>query len=357
MRISVKNIVFACLGTVSVFLGAQAAQAQSNTTDPAFCDQYAGYLRRTVTQAIQMNPRCLDWDRGVHDVYQMHYDWCLRNPRDSVAGAADHVRDLVIQCTGDWFEPSPLQTVAPPPAPAPAYAAPQGRWQFSGGRGICEAELWDNSKPEFFGNLLRLELWDGKIRLISSYTGGIGATTFVSVNGQQFPLSWDSESDTIFSYVDMPLIQAMKSGNQIDLGFDNPVLRYTLSGSSAAIDQMLQCAGMGAPKPKPAPAASKGPKVIYGSCKLIVDGVQYVNMPANCPIWMDTDGTFWINTDRENYLGDFFAEISPFGDGTAGGHWNAERGATHAQAPLGEGFRLGKNGCWSNARATVCAAR
>jgi hypothetical protein len=94
----------------------------------------------------------------------------------------------------------------------------------------------------------------------------------------------------------------MKRGNEIDLNFYTHDLRYSLSGSSAAIDQMLQCAGMGAPKPASKPVAARGPKVIYGSCKLIVDGVQYVNLAQGCPIWMDTDGTFWINTDRANFL-------------------------------------------------------
>lgn len=110
----------------------------------------------------------------------------------------------------------------------------------------------------------------------------------------------------------------------------------------------------------PAPAETEPhPYVIRGSCRLVVDGQTYVDIREGCLIWMagDGTGTFWINTDRENYLGDYFAEIMPFGDGTASGHWNGEPGATHAQSRLGEDFRLGRGGCWEGARATACAAR
>lgn len=99
--------------------------------------------------------------------------------------------------------------------------------------------------------------------------------------------------------------------------------------------------------------------MILGSCRLVVDGKTRVDIAKTCSIWMANDGTgtFWINTDRETRLGDFFAEIEPQGDGTAFGHRNGETGATHAQTPLGEDFRPTKGGCWANARATVCARR
>jgi hypothetical protein len=113
------------------------------------------------------------------------------------------------------------------------------------------------------------------------------------------------------------------------------------------------------PKAEPKAAAASGPKVIKGSCKLVVDGKTYLNIKKNCSIWMANDGTgsFWINTDRDTFLGDYFAEIVPAGDGTASGNWNAEKGSTHAQAFLGEDFRMKKGGCWTNKRATICAAK
>lgn len=109
-----------------------------------------------------------------------------------------------------------------------------------------------------------------------------------------------------------------------------------------------------------ATAATADPYVIKGSCKLVVDGTTYLDMRnGTCPIWMENDGTgrFWINTDRDVYLGDYFAEVSPAGDGTAQAHWNGTPGATHAQGYLGDDLTMGAGGCWTGKRVTVCAAR
>lgn len=351
-----KKSLYAALSLAMISLGASQAVAQGTRTDAGLCQQYAGFLRPMVNKAIQMNSRCLDWDRGVHDVYQMHYDWCMNNNRDTVIGAASHVRDLVVQCTGNWFPESPLNVAAP--APAQIHRPAAAKWRFeSHVTGSCTAELRDPSKQDYFGNLIRLEASrGGPIYLISDFTGA-DVYSDVRVGGKSFRQNWEHESDVVKTPVGMDLLSAMKRGNEIDLNFYTHDLRYSLSGSSAAIDQMLQCAGMGAPKPAPKPAAARGPKVIYGSCKLIVDGVQYVNIAQGCPIWMDTDGTFWINTDRANFMGDYIAELRPSGNGWGDGHWNGQAGSTHAQAPLGEDFRMGNGGCWSNRRATICAAR
>lgn len=141
---------------------------------------------------------------------------------------------------------------------------------------------------------------------------------------------------------------------------------YPLAGSNAVykktIDCVLNAESPQAPSKKAEtaaqPAAAGEPYVIYGSCKLIVDDRKVIDIRSGCPIWMVNDGTgaFWINTDR-NSVSDYFAELVPQGDGTATGHWNGMPGALHAQALLGEDFRLGKNGCWRNARARICAAK
>ncbi|MBB4123477.1 hypothetical protein [Martelella radicis] len=159
-------------------------------------------------------------------------------------------------------------------------------------------------------------------------------------------------------------IDLFANASSIHFGYDTGTgwneVAFALSGSSRASEETFACfQNASSPPPAQPQQQSSGPNVIYGSCKLIVAGKTYVDMAAGCPIWLANDGTgtFWINTDRENYLGQYFAEVSPFGDGTAGAHWNAEPGATHAQAPLGEGFRLTGGGCWTNGNATVCAAR
>ncbi|MCA2013406.1 hypothetical protein LCM17_18080 [Cereibacter sphaeroides] len=143
---------------------------------------------------------------------------------------------------------------------------------------------------------------------------------------------------------------------------------FSLAGSSRAMRAALDCAmpGSSAAPVQPdaataaaAPRVAGEPYVIRGTCRLVVEGVTYIDRRGDCPIWMENDGSgrFWINTDREGTLPDYFAELSPMGDGTASGHWNGSPGATHAQGFLGEDFRMGAGGCWIGQRATICAAR
>src|SRR5881394_1593549 len=100
-------------------------------------------------------------------------------------------------------------------------------------------------------------------------------------------------------------------------------------------------------------------KVIRGSCRLIVAGVTYVDIKSDCQIWLANDGTgtLWINTDRVSKLPEYYAELTPNGDGTAAAHWNGDPYAGHAQTLLGEDLRLGRNGCWSNTTSTLCASK
>ncbi len=345
MRFGIKKLLMICAAVMATAITAPDVRAQSNLTDPAMCKQYAGFLRSMVNKAIQQNGSCLDWDRGVHDVYQMHYNWCLENPRDSVVGAADHIRNLVIDCTGQAQPVSPLQMSAP----APVYPTPQARWIGDGQ--YCEAEIRVPYRQEYHSQLLRLTAGSNGFWLITDYYNA-GSVADVIVDGRRFTQRWERESDVVQTQIGMDLVQALKQGNSVGIAFDQ-YMDFPLSGSSAAIDTMLQCAGM---RPEPQVSAGQG-RVIYGSCKLIVDGVQYINIPSNCPIFMASDGRFQINSDQRGYLGDYFAEISPWGDGTASGHWNGSPGSTHAQALLGEDFRMGSGGCWHNGRATICAAR
>lgn len=141
-----------------------------------------------------------------------------------------------------------------------------------------------------------------------------------------------------------------------DTGAGPTEVVFPLTGSNRATKETYACVQSAANAPA---ADTAGPKVIYGSCKLVVDGQVHVDRASGCPIWLENDGsgTFWVNTDRDSYLGDWFAEVRPDGSGLASAWWNGQAGATHAQGFLGEDFRLGSAGCWSNARATICAAR
>ncbi len=109
----IKASLFAC--ALVVMAGATIVQAMPNDPDTTpggqrFCKQYASTTAGVVADALRRSPSCLDYRRGVHSNYGMHFDWCMRTPRTEVQGAADNIRRLVAQCTGPAVRRS-----APPP--------------------------------------------------------------------------------------------------------------------------------------------------------------------------------------------------------------------------------------------------
>lgn len=108
--------------------------------------------------------------------------------------------------------------------------------------------------------------------------------------------------------------------------------------------------------PGGAAAAPGEPYSYRGSCKLVVDGTTYFDIQKTCPIYAfnSEPDTLIVNSDGESELGEYFAYLNLKEDGTAIGSWNAQKGAPNASVVLGEDFTL-KDGCWSNARATICA--
>ena len=345
------GLAWGCLLAV-LAVGASDSRAESRQ----FCRQYASTTADVASDAISRNPACQDYNRGVHANYDMHFNWCMNNSRDTVTGAADHIRSLAASCAGA------ARSQPPAANDEPGVFARHKAWVVrSDHPGSCSAEIIDRSKGQYSGELLRLQFSGGEFLLVSDYTGG-GDFVHILVDGQVYPTHFSHESDTVVARIDRNLVAALKRGSVLNLNFDPTGPQYSLSGSSAAIDLMMQCARGQSPSSQPAPPpapASGGPDVIHGACKLMVDGRMLLDIRQDCPIWMANDGTgaFWINTDRDVYLGDYFAEVTPSGNGLASGHWNGERGATHAQAWLGDDFRLGNRGCWSNARATICASR
>ncbi|MBB4302477.1 hypothetical protein GGD81_001507 [Rhodobium orientis] len=75
------------------------AGGPNGRTSPQFCQKYATNAARVSQNAIDRNPNCLDPSRGVHSYYQGHYDWCLKNTRGTVQGAAKNIRRLARQCS------------------------------------------------------------------------------------------------------------------------------------------------------------------------------------------------------------------------------------------------------------------
>ena len=68
-------------------------------TDDRFCKQYASNVSAVAKNAIARNLSCLNPGKGVHSNYQSHYNWCRKNTRNAVHGAADNIKRLAAQCT------------------------------------------------------------------------------------------------------------------------------------------------------------------------------------------------------------------------------------------------------------------
>jgi hypothetical protein len=79
--------------------GILSTPVAANAAGARFCEQYASTTADVVSDALKTNPECLDYSKGVHSDYTMHFNWCRQNSRDTVTGAADHIRDLVSRCT------------------------------------------------------------------------------------------------------------------------------------------------------------------------------------------------------------------------------------------------------------------
>ncbi|MCO5089265.1 MAG: hypothetical protein M9883_20675 [Methylobacteriaceae bacterium] len=62
--------------------------------DAAFCNNYAFTTKQYVDGVLARKPSCLDYSKGVHNNYQMHFDWCRRTARGDVEGAAQNIRRL-----------------------------------------------------------------------------------------------------------------------------------------------------------------------------------------------------------------------------------------------------------------------
>lgn len=93
---------------------------------------------------------------------------------------------------------------------------------------------------------------------------------------------------------------------------------------------------------------------VQGRCVLSVAGTTYIDGPCEIDFF-GGDGSFSaLQLDPSGDLS-YFAYVLVIGRDVAEGHWNGERGASHAHTPLGTLQRRG--GCWINETARVCAWR
>jgi len=87
-------------------------------------------------------------------------------------------------------------------------------------------------------------------------------------------------------------------------------------------------------------------------CYLSVDGKVRVN--NRCRVFPLGGRSYTLNTwDHGKPRRSHFAQVNANADGTGDATWNADPDDTHAQDPLGK-VRWVK-GCWTNARAKICA--
>ncbi|MFT4099126.1 MAG: hypothetical protein QM651_18545 [Rhodoblastus sp.] len=121
------------------------AMAQGDTR---FCSTYGANMAGVVDLALKKNPACLDYAKGVHSNYQMHFDWCMKQPQASVQGAEANIRRLVTQCAGNGAQPSRAANSARPNKSALRF---EGTWIWRDkSRGTLPAtfELYPNRQGE-----------------------------------------------------------------------------------------------------------------------------------------------------------------------------------------------------------------
>jgi hypothetical protein len=124
------NKILAVTSMAVALAAASPVLAQGNAQ---FCGNYALNVTGVVDLALKRNPACLDYTRGVHAVYNNHYEWCMRQPAATVQGAEANIRRLVAQCTGN-APTRPAQSASQPSAKtAPAAACTGLAGRYNGG--------------------------------------------------------------------------------------------------------------------------------------------------------------------------------------------------------------------------------
>jgi hypothetical protein len=110
MHINSMKIGLAAVLTATALLsvGTQAFAAGENG-GKKFCKQYAQEMAALGSDAMKKNSACLDPDHGVHPSEEHHFTWCMQNPKSTVKGAAQNIRNLVAKCTGA----APVTTTQP----------------------------------------------------------------------------------------------------------------------------------------------------------------------------------------------------------------------------------------------------
>lgn len=91
--------LMATIGCASV-AGAMPNDPDTTPGDAAFCNRYAFSTKQFVDGILARKPSCLDYSKGVHGDYQMHFSWCRRTPRTNVEGAARAIRNYGNRCIG-----------------------------------------------------------------------------------------------------------------------------------------------------------------------------------------------------------------------------------------------------------------
>jgi len=75
-----------------------AAPAGEPVNQQVYCRNYSWDAATAAQGAIDVDAACEDASRGVHTNTNSHYKWCLRNAKDDVDGALEHIKRLSLEC-------------------------------------------------------------------------------------------------------------------------------------------------------------------------------------------------------------------------------------------------------------------
>ena len=233
--------------------------------------------------AIAINKSCQDFSKGVHGAEKMHLDWCARNSRSEVEGAATHIRRLASQCTkGALARPTDYggydivgnekferhygeargwQVLAASSGRTFMYCAAikdVGRGDVRLGRDLVEpgsGAQWQLAVP-----MKSKADWQGTLEIDGRGAGNGGGAQMSGTARDGWTIAWLTMGD----------VDALRQGKQAVLGVGKADFDFSLDGAAAALTKVDECvarkggaAQASAPAAGPAVAVAQGATAAY----------------------------------------------------------------------------------------------
>lgn len=267
---ALRPIAAVAMAVAGVFQLAGAALAQQPPGDAAFCNEYADTAATAAGDAIALNPNCIDYNSGVHDNRKMHYDWCLRNPRDSAEGAALHIRQLASRCTrGVIAMPNDYggYDIAGNRSFERPYASVR-QWDVKvavTGRTFmyCVAETGGPDHPVRIGFDRVMPGGSGQWQLAvpvqagKDWQGQLEVDGAAPAAGAGAMVSGTATDGWAIAWLNMGQVDALRNGSTAVLGVGRGDYDFSLKGIAAAITKIDECRDRRGAGATAAPAAQK----------------------------------------------------------------------------------------------------